>query len=122
MNIFERRYSPRYKLRVPLKFHSLDFSEDPQEFEVETSNISRTGLFFISRTPLRVGTSIHLSLRLPMEVSGGSPKDVECLGHVVRRQIYSDGAVGYGVQTDFRPPSISQSPSEPARVSTLNSD
>jgi PilZ domain len=111
---WERRYCPRFRLRVPVKFRCSDPNTDLEEHTVETSNISRTGLFFISRIPLQIGSTINLSLRLPVEIASDSSESIGCVGHVVRKQMYSDGSVGYGVQTNFRPPSISPSPTDSA--------
>ena len=52
MESIDRRLSRRYRMRIPVRFREL---EDKSEFEGctgETTNISHTGLFFVTKMPL----------------------------------------------------------------------
>jgi hypothetical protein len=77
-----RRQTPRFELRIPLSIRPLDAAEAPARI-VRTSNISATGLYFISNLPLEVGTPVEMFLQVPEEVLGTSPRNWCCKGRVV---------------------------------------
>lgn len=78
----ERRSRQRVNFRVPFRLRIL---EDPagETFAAETVNLSEGGVCFRSHRALRVGTPLQLSLRMPREITGHSPVDVECRARVV---------------------------------------
>ena len=103
----EKRTSPRYDLRVLVRFHCIEEGSAESEIVSQTANISDSGLFLHSTIRLRVGVPLSLTLRVPTSVSGGARALVRCLGHIVHAQSARDW-IGYGVQFDsfwsFRQP------------------
>ena len=88
MGSTERRFDTRVNVRVPLRFRTLDDS-DAIEQTAESENISQRGMFFTTSFPLKVGTPLEVSLRMPQEVTGKSTGDVKCVARVVRVQANS---------------------------------
>jgi PilZ domain len=100
MQSHEKRISPRYVLKVLVRFHCIEEGSSDSELVSETVNISNFGLFLHCAIRLRVGVPISLTLRVPTSVSGSALSHIQCLGHVVHEQFVSSGKAGYGVQFD----------------------
>jgi len=94
----EKRVSPRQSLQIPLRFRILEFGAPDPELASETSNISRSGLFMKSPLPLKVGSSLALTLRVPTYLSGSARSRVQCTGRVVHERELPNGDIGYGIQ------------------------
>lgn len=102
MNNADRRSSPRYMMQMPIRFRESDSNKEPEGYTGETTNISRTGVFFVTRIPLELGSSLQLSLRVPRELSGSAKSEVQCVGRMVRMECWPDGSIGYGTRIDLR--------------------
>jgi PilZ domain len=94
----EKRVSPRQLLQIPLRFRILEVGSPDPELASETSNISRSGLFMKSPLPLKVGSSLAITLRVPTYLSGSARSMFQCTGRVVHERELADGHIGYGIQ------------------------
>jgi len=101
MNSRERRSDTRVNIRVPFRFRVLN-SPDALEQTAESENISQRGILFATAVPLKVGTPLEVSLKMPLELAGKSPSDVKCLVRVVhvQRNAFFGGKAGIGVHIE----------------------
>jgi hypothetical protein len=102
----ERRQVSRYNVRTPLRFRAANLAADPSEHFTEALNVSRGGFYFASSAPLQVGIPIEATLRMPAEVTGGTPEETRCTARVVhvRNEPYGDGRIGFGAEIEkFHP-------------------
>lgn len=101
MNSSERRIDTRVNIRVPLRFRVLN---DPEAAEqaAESENISQRGIYFATNVPLKVGTPLEVSLRMPRELAGKTSSDVRCVARVVHVQPDSGlgGRAGIGLHIE----------------------
>lgn len=76
----EVRCAVRFPLSLPVML-----STDSEEFAAVTSNVSASGVLFITDRKVTPGAMIGFSLRMPGEILG-TPRDVlvHCRGRVVR--------------------------------------
>jgi len=79
---------PRQEVRCAVRFPlslPVVLSTDVEEFSAVTSNVSASGVLFITDRKVLTGTLIGFSLRMPGEILG-TPRDVlvHCRGRVVR--------------------------------------
>lgn len=102
MDKADRRSNPRYDMKIPIRFRELEDLKDPEGYTAETTDISRNGLFFMSKVSLPLGSMIQMALRVPRELSGSATSEVRCLGRIVRTEIFADGSAGYGTRIDLR--------------------
>ena len=82
MSSSERRIDTRVSVRVPLRFRALDNPGSTEQM-AQSENISQRGLYFLTNVPLKIGTPVEVSLRMPQEVAGRLASDVKCMVHVV---------------------------------------
>ena len=82
MSSSERRIDTRVNIRVPLRFRALN-NPGATEQTAESENISQRGLYFLTEIPLRIGTPVEVSLRMPPEFAGKAESDVKCVARVV---------------------------------------
>jgi hypothetical protein len=112
MQKLEKRTSPRQSLQIPLRFRVAEAGAPEPEFASETDNISRSGLFMKSPLPLKVGSPLAITLRVPTYLSGSARSMIQCTGHVVHERELPNGDTGYGVQFEqmlsFQRPSVPQ--------------
>lgn len=101
MSSSERRIDTRLNVRVPLRFRPLNVA-DATEQVAESQNISQRGIYFETMVPLKVGTPLEVSLRMPQELSGKSSADVRCMARVVRIQpnVQAGGKLGVGLHIE----------------------
>ena len=113
MQDLEKRTNPRQLLQIPLRFRNVEVASTEPELASETTNISRSGLFMRSPLPLRVGTALSMTLRVPTFLSGNPRTDVQCTGRVVHECGLPNGDIGYGIHFEqmlnFQQSSLSQS-------------
>ena len=83
MKADERRYTPRFKMHIPLRIRPVASSETPSH-AVESSDISLRGVYFSTDLPLIVGSPIHLFLQMPEEITGKALINWCCTCRVVR--------------------------------------
>ena len=94
----ERRIDTRVNIRVPLRFRVLD-NPGLAEQTAESENISQRGIYFATNCPLKVGTPVEVSLKMPRELGVQAPSDVKCVARVVHVQPNSflGGKAGIGL-------------------------
>lgn len=92
----ERRVDKRVNVRVPLQFRRLDIPSSPEQ-SAESENISQRGIYFETAVPLKVGTPLEVSMRMPQEPSGKFWSDVRCVARVVHVRSNSTGKSKTGV-------------------------
>ena len=99
MGATERRLTPRYNLKIPLRIQPVD---EPKALETraESANVSSRGIYFFSDLPFQVGTLLQIVFRMPKEVTGESSREWNCRGRVVRTDTGAEpiGMAGIGVE------------------------
>jgi PilZ domain len=85
MKTLDRRFRPRFDMRVQVKIRNLD-SPALTEQLVESSNISARGFYFSTDNPLDIGARVEMFLTMPTEVVGQDARVWRCTGRVVRMQ------------------------------------
>ena len=98
----ERRHLERYRLRIPLRFRTINLAGDKSEHFTEAINVSRGGFFFVTSAPLQVGMPIEATIKMPPEVTGGKSDETHCKARVVHAKAdsYSDGRMGFGAEIE----------------------
>jgi hypothetical protein len=91
MSSSERRIDTRVNICVPLRFRALN-NPGATEQTAESENISQRGMYFMTNVPLKVGTPVEVSLRMPQELAGRVSSDVKCVARVVH--VKPNAAVG----------------------------
>jgi Tfp pilus assembly protein PilZ len=101
MSSSERRIDTRVNIRVPLRFRVLN-NPGSAEHAAESENISQRGMFFSTTVPLKVGTPVEVSLRMPQELAGQMSSDVKCVARVVhvRPSASPGGKSGIGLHIE----------------------
>ena len=101
MSSSERRIDTRVNVRVPLRFRALN-NPGSTEQTAQSENISQRGLYFMTNVPLKIGTPVEVSLRMPQEVAGRVANDVKCMARVVHvKQSYAPGGMsGIGLHIE----------------------
>jgi hypothetical protein len=101
MSSSERRIDTRVNIRVPLRFRALN-NPGSTEQTAESENISQRGIFFSTTVPLKVGTPVEVSLRMPQELAGQMSSDVKCVARVVhvRPSSAPGGMLGIGLHIE----------------------
>lgn len=101
MSSSERRLDTRVNICVPLRFRALN-NPGATEQTAESENISQRGLFFSTNVPLKVGTPVEVSLRMPQELAGKTSSEVKCVARVVhvRQNASSGGLLGIGLHIE----------------------
>jgi c-di-GMP-binding flagellar brake protein YcgR len=93
----ERRKARRYEVYLPLQVCTSH--RRPAEFHTaQLRDISRTGVYFHSSTPLEPGTKMELTFALPTERQPGSSALIRASAEVLRVNTVADEvAPVYGV-------------------------
>jgi hypothetical protein len=93
----ERRKARRYEVYLPMQVCTS--WRRPAEFHTaQLRDISRTGVYFHSNTPMEPGTRLELTFALPTEREGGSTALIRASAEVLRvRSIEDEIAPVYGV-------------------------
>jgi hypothetical protein len=106
----DRRISPRYGFRVPLRVR-LWKSEAPEQ-RAESVNLSPHGVYFATDAPLREGETVEILLKMPQEITDEPTTEWRCTGHVVRVERGKEGSskVGIGVRFDCYEVSRTEAP------------
>jgi hypothetical protein len=92
----ERRRSRRIRIGQPLKVRPSDPHDAPFEETATTKNVSRDGIYFLSKNlTFRVGMRVFVTLPYHFP---SDPHDLEYLGQVARIENLPDGNRGIAVQ------------------------
>ena len=100
MKAGERRFTPRYPLKIPLTIQMLGAAQAAAQ-SAETANISYRGVYFASERRFDVGTPLQIALRMPEEVTGRVSQEWNCRGRVVRVDADSDRRSLIGVEIQY---------------------
>ena len=102
MKADERRYTPRYKLKIPLRVQPLGASKTPAQ-SFESANVSARGVYFASDLPFQIGTPLQISFRMPEEITGRILPEWNCTGRVVRIDAGTEPSnmAGIGVELQY---------------------
>ena len=101
MSSSERRLDTRVNICVPLRFRALN-NPGSTEQSAESENISQRGMYFLTNVPLKIGTPVEVSLRMPQELAGRVASDVKCVARVVHVKPSSapGGRMGIGLHIE----------------------
>jgi hypothetical protein len=101
MSSSERRIDTRVNIRVPLRFRALN-NPGSTEQTAQSENLSQRGMYFLTDVPLKVGTPVEVSLRMPQEMAVKSTGDVKCVARVVhvRQSSTPGGLSGIGLHIE----------------------
>jgi hypothetical protein len=101
MSSSERRIDTRVNVCVPLRFRVLN-NPGSTEQTAHSENISQRGLYFLTNVPLKIGTPVEISLRMPQELAGRVASDVKCVARVVhvRESSAPGGLSGIGLRIE----------------------
>ena len=101
MSSSERRIDTRVNISVPLRFRALN-NPGSTEQTAQSENISQRGMYFLTNVPLKVGTPVEVSLRMPQELAGKVVSDVKCVARVVhvRESTSPGGMSGIGLHIE----------------------
>jgi hypothetical protein len=102
MKADERRFTPRYKLKVPIEVRQLSGAVTAPQ-SVESANVSARGIYFASVFPFQVGTPLQISIRMPEEITGRVSPEWNCRARVVRIDsgVEQSGMTGIGVEIHY---------------------
>ena len=82
----DRRFRPRFDVKVQVKIRNLDRPDFTQQ-QVESLNISGRGVYFSTDLPLDIGARVEMFLTMPVEIAGKHSRLWRCTGRVVRKQL-----------------------------------
>ena len=101
MSSSERRIDTRVNVSVPLRFRALN-NPGSTEQTAQSENISQRGLYFLTNVPLKIGTPVEVSLRMPQEIAGRVATEVKCVARVVhvRQGFGPGGMLGIGLHIE----------------------
>ena len=93
----ERRKARRYEVYLPLQISTS--RRRPAEFHTaQLRDISRTGVYFHSSTPVEPGTRMELTFALPTEREAGSSALIRASAQVLRvSSLHDEVAPVYGI-------------------------
>ena len=101
----ERRRTPRFKMRIPLRVDRLSAPVEPvkeaEPHRVNSLDISASGVSFATKQPVAVGQSLQLHLRMPKRIPGTPSGECSFTGRVVHVKSSNgsrNGASQVGVQ------------------------
>jgi len=82
--MLERRQGKRYPLRLPAEVRWKARRGSVGRAQVKTGDMSSSGLLVVMPNPLPLGTTINVTINLPVELTK-VPVELSCLGRVVRK-------------------------------------
>jgi PilZ domain-containing protein len=96
----DRRLARRLSFKTPLRVRI--WKSAAPEQNAESVNLSQSGVFFATESPIREGETVEILLNMPQEITDEPSTEWRCTGHVVRveRVDPMGGRVGVGVQFD----------------------
>jgi hypothetical protein len=98
MTTSERRRQERTRVRVPVKVRAKD-GERP-EFSALTRDLSSSGIFLYSESPLEAGAKLELVIMLPGGLGFGPGGWTLCQASVVRVEKSGDDGLGVAATLD----------------------
>ena len=96
----ERRAYVRARLSLPLRLERVAGQRQAQHHPLQTSNISSSGLFFLSPVLIEAGVPIEVVVELISRPMGRATVHMNAVAHVVRSEATEDNG-WYGVAAAF---------------------
>jgi len=93
MNATEKRRAKRFPMRLPVAIKVEPAKNVKQE--VETRDVSSSGVYFEFGGALEVGVNLEFLLTLPEPITKSSPVRIRCIGKVVRVDKTPAGEAGH---------------------------
>lgn len=97
----ERRQGKRYPLKLPAQVRWKARGKSAGGVEGETGDISSNGLLVVIPNRLPLGTTINVTIHLPVELTR-VPVELSCLGRVVRKSRMAKGQGISAIIEDFQ--------------------
>ena len=97
----ERRQGERYPLKLPAEVRWKSPGKAVRRARGEIGDISASGLLVIIPNPLPLGTSINVTINLPIELTK-VPVELSCMGRVVRKSPIGKGQGISAIIEDFQ--------------------
>jgi hypothetical protein len=99
MKVSDRRLALRFSLTIPLFIR--EWKTSAPEKRVQSVNVSESGVYFETDTPLLEGTMLQIRLAMPMEITGAASAEWRCTGKVLGVQPASSQGAPLGVRVRF---------------------
>jgi hypothetical protein len=96
----ERRAYARARLSLPLQIERVGGQRHKQTYPLRTTDISSSGLFFLSPIRMEAGTPIELEVKLIGEPVARATVHMSAIAHVVRAEA-AEKPGWYGVAAAF---------------------
>lgn len=96
----ERRAYARARLALPLRLDRVAGQRHAEHYGLQTSNISSSGLFFLSPLRIEAGTPIELEIKLISQPMARATVHMSAVAHVVRTEP-AEKPGWYGVAAAF---------------------
>jgi hypothetical protein len=96
----ERRSYARARLSLPLRLERVAGQRHTQHYSLQTTNISSSGLFFLSPLRIECGTPIEVEVKLITQPVARATVHMSAVAHVVRTEP-AEEAGWYGVAAAF---------------------
>jgi len=97
----ERRQDKRYPLRLPAEVRWKAPGRNAGRVRGEIGDISSSGLLVVIPRHLPLGTTINVTINLPVEITK-VPVELSCLGRVVRKSSMGKGQGISAIIEDFQ--------------------
>lgn len=98
--MYEQRRSRRMPMKLKLNVSSLFKQDNVQvknlDAEIEVTDISRTGIGFISESVLPIGYFFNARLELGDEPSNNEEQTLFCVVKIIRSRELGNGKINYG--------------------------
>jgi hypothetical protein len=99
--MLERRQGKRYPLTLPARVRWKARGRSVGRAQGKIGDISSSGLLVVIPKPLPLGTTINVTINLPMELTK-VPVELSCLGRVVRKSRMGKGQGISAIIEDFQ--------------------
>ena len=99
--MLERRQGKRYPLRLPVQVRWKARGRSVGRAQGRTGDMSSSGLLVVIPNPLPLGTTINVTINLPIELTK-VPVELSCLGRVVRKSRMGKGQGISAIIEDFQ--------------------
>jgi hypothetical protein len=99
--MLERRQGKRYPLRLPAQVRWKAGGKSAGRAQGKTADISSSGLLVVIPKPLPLGTTINVTIHLPVELTK-VPVELSCVGRVVRKRRMGKGQGISAIIEDFQ--------------------
>ena len=97
----ERRQGKRYPLKLPAQVRWRAHGKGALRAQGEVGDISSSGLLVVIPNHLPLGTTINVTINLPVELTK-APVELTCVGRVVRKSAVGKGQGISAVIEDFQ--------------------